>query len=608
MCGIAGTWGNFLPSQNLVSNCIDALKHRGPDQQGYRVFHHDSNKETSLIFARLAIIDLSENSNQPMNFENLWLIFNGEIYNYKELRVELENLGIKFRTQSDTEVLLKGIKVFGWSFLEKIQGMWAFAIYDQNLGRLSLCRDRFGEKPLKYVKKSDGVIFASEIRALKELSGLRLSPNYDHITRFLVNGYKSLYKTNETFFEEVVDVEPSSLMHFDVDGSTTISKYWKPNIEIDNSIDFTQAVIQAKDKLIRSVELTLRSDVPIAFSLSGGIDSVGLASIARREFNIEIHGFTVRNTDSRYEEFDIVQKVRQELGGGNYFTVELSTTRFFENLNEVTKNRQSPVLTLSSFAQNMMMKSIAKNGYKVVIGGIGADEIYTGYYDHHLFYLSELKNNERQKAIDNWLERVKPYVQNPHLKNFEIFIKDPEFREHIFLNHSLHATFMNKYWSENFTEIKFHKSNLRNRMLNELLVEAVPVLLHEEDANAMNYSVENRSPYLDRDLVNYLGSVPTENLIKNGYAKAILRNCLKGIAPDYVLNNPKKTGFNIPIESFIDFENKESWKGLLSESPIFNIVNKNAIDNLMTKKGLTNSESKFLFSFISCKYFLESQE
>ena len=606
MCGIAGSWNCAPPTDKQINLCLDTLQHRCPADKNYKLFKSNRGKNISLLFTWLEIIDLKKEASQPMEFEGLWLAFNGEIYNYKEIKTELQGLGAKFKTDSDTEVLLKGIKLLGWSILDKLEGMWAFALYDENLGQLSLCRDRFGEKPLCFIKKSDGIVFSSEVGAIKALSGLNLTPNLTQIKRFLVNGYKSLYKTTDTFFEEVKDIAPRTLVHFKDDGSITSHNYWSPNIEINEDLDFETAVKIAKEKLTRSVELRLRADVPLAFSLSGGVDSVALASLARRELGVDVHGFTIRNTDPRYEEWDLVQQVVKDLEI-SHTGVELTTHGFLENLEKMVVGRQHPVLTITYYVQSLLMQKIAQSGFKVVVGGTGADEIFSGYYDHHLFYISELDFSERELAIQKWSNKLKPFVQNPYLSDPTIFTNDPDFRKHIFLDSDIYSSYLMENWNEKFTEKKFHKSNLRNRMLNELFDEVIPVIMHEEDLNAMSYSIENRSPFLDRNLVDYAGSIPTKLLVRNGFAKAILRESVRGIAPDSVLDNPRKIGFNAPIENLIDFEDVSARSYLLSDSPIFEIVSREAVSDILQKRGLTNSESNFLFSVINCKIFLESQ-
>jgi asparagine synthase (glutamine-hydrolysing) len=605
MCGIAGTWTKNEPDFGRIESSLKLLCHRGPDDQKYKTFKTKNGMHAALLFTRLAIIDLDPRANQPMGYGGLWLTCNGEIYNYREVRKELEEQGLTFHTSSDTEVLLKGLHTYGWNILNKLEGMWAIAVYDENTNRLTLCRDRFGEKPLSYIKTTGGVFYASEVRVLQQLSGQGLIPNKLQLQRFLVNGYKSLYKTNDTFFDDVIDVPAKTLLHFNDDGTVNSEVYWKPNLEIDESIDFTKAVIQSKEKLLRSLDLRLRADVPLAFSLSGGVDSVSLVSLAKRELGAHVHGFTIRNSDPRYEEWQLVDKVVKELNLDHTY-IDLNSENFLENLKMLIAHRKNPILTITYYVQWLLMQKISEMGFKVVIGGTGADELYTGYYDHHLFYTASLSGKARQDAIESWSLNLKRFIQNPFLSNPNLFIEKPDFRDHIYLDADLYKTFLIDDFKEKFNESKYHTDPLKNRMLNELFEETIPVIMHEEDLNAMNFSIENRSPFLDKELFETTFKFPTKIMIKNGRAKAILRESVRGIAPDVVIDNARKIGFNAPIESLLDLNSSDVQRQILSDSPIFEIVNRDFISNFLAKRGLNNSESKFLFSFLSAKLFLEA--
>ena len=605
MCGIAGTWTKNEPNFGRIESSLKLLCHRGPDDQKYKTFKTKNGMHAALLFTRLAIIDLDPRANQPMGYGGLWLTCNGEIYNYREIRKELEEKGLSFHTSSDTEVLLKGLHTYGWNVLNKLEGMWAIAVYDENTNRLTLCRDRFGEKPLSYIKTTDGVFYSSEVRVLQQLSGQGLVPNKLHLQRFLVNGYKSLYKTNETFFDDVRDVPAKTLLHFNDDGTVNSEVYWKPNLEIDEDIDFDKAVIQSKENLVRSLDLRLRADVPLAFSLSGGVDSVSLVSLAKRELGAHVHGFTIRNSDPRYEEWQLVDKVVKVLNLDHTY-IDLNSENFLENLKMLIAHRKNPILTITYYVQWLLMQKISEMGFKVVIGGTGADELYTGYYDHHLFYIASLNGKARQDAIESWSLNLKRFIQNPFLSNPNLFIEKPDFRDHIYLDADLYKTFLIDDFKEKFNESKYHADALKNRMLNELFEETIPVIMHEEDLNAMNFSIENRSPFLDKELFETTFKFPTKIMIKNGRAKAILRESVRGIAPDVVIDNAHKIGFNAPIESLLDLNSSDVQRQILSDSPIFEIVNRDFISNFLAKRGLNNSESKFLFSFLSAKLFLEA--
>ncbi len=604
LCGIAGAWGVSPLPLERVEQCLSNMRHRGPDDQEFRTFRSIGGRQTTLLHSRLSIIDLDPRANQPMESFGLWLALNGEIYNYREVRSKLESRGVQFRTSSDTEVLLEGIRVLGWAVLDMLEGMWAFAVYNTMTGRLSLCRDRFGEKPLNILRTDKGIFFGSEISLLKSLSGQALEPNRNHLARFLVNGYKSLYKTSETFFEDVEEIPARTIVHFDDDGSVTQENYWKPALEADPMLDFDSAVEGARERLRRSVELRLRADVPLAFSLSGGVDSVALVSIAARELGADVHAFSIMNSDLRYEERALVELVVKELGI-RHTSIELDTHDFLSRLKAMIKHRSAPVYTISFYVQWLLMQEVAREGYRVVVGGTGADEIFSGYYDHHLLYIAVLEPAERQIAIDNWTRLPKPFVRNPFLQDPERFVAMPGFRDHIYLEADRFAGYLEKSFSEPFREEQFHADLLRNRMLNELFQETVPVIMHEEDINAMFFSIENRSPYLDRDLMEFTSSIPSSLLVRNGFAKAVLRESVRGIAPDAVLDNPRKVGFNAPLSDLLDFDDPAVRAEVLGDSPVYDLVRRSAVEELLDNRDLRNSENKFLFSFLGTKIFME---
>ena len=256
------------------------------------------------------------------------------------------------------------------------------------------------------------------------------------------------------------------------------------------------------------------------------------------------------------------------------------------------------------------MKEINAQGYKVSISGTGADELFTGYYDHHNLYLYEIFNNKDlyNKALDSWQKYQSNIVRNPYLKNPNLYIENKDFRDHIFLNNDLFSSWLKEKWSEPFTENNYVPGLLRNRMLNEMFVEAVPVILHEDDLNAMSFSIENRSPFLDRNLFEVANSIPTHHLVKNGKAKAVLRDSMRTIVPDLILDERRKVGFNAPIMDLLDIEDAKIKEYLLDDSPIYDLVKKEKIEELLKSKDIPNSISKFLFNFLNMKIFMENQK
>ena len=228
MCGIAGYSGTRELDPGRIERCLALMRHRGPDAAAHRHWLGSKGRHTHLLHTRLTIIDFDERANQPFHFGSKWLCANGELYNYVEVRAALATRGLEFRTTSDTEVLAVALAQDGWNALDACEGMWAFALYDEADGSLGLCRDRFGEKPLYYLRTDDGLFFGSEAKFVAALAGRRLEPNVDHVYRYLVNGYKALYKRPATFFLGLEEVPPGSVLQLDAGGAEAAWRYLDP--------------------------------------------------------------------------------------------------------------------------------------------------------------------------------------------------------------------------------------------------------------------------------------------------------------------------------------------------------------------------------------------
>ena len=606
MCGIAGYYGMQDIDEITIRTCLDLMHRRGPDNAEFKKWTHSSGNVTYLLHTRLSIIDLDPRANQPFNVNSKWITFNGELYNFVELRKELEDRGKRFSTNSDTEVLIRAIDHFGLSVLDKCEGMWAFAVYDEKDGSLTLCRDRFGEKPLYIYRDETGFYFGSEVKFIAALLGRNIEVDYDHIYRYLVNGYKALYKENQTFFVGVKEVLPATMSVLLPDQTPINTVYWKPSFSPREDMTYDEAVSGTRERLIRAVELRLRSDVPLAFCMSGGVDSNSLISIAKRVFHYNVQGFTIINTDPRYDEREMVDISVKKLGI-KHISIQADTKDFLKNLRILIRQHDAPVSTISYYAHWLLMQSVADQGYRVSISGTAADELFTGYFDHHLMYLADIQEDPVlfNQAKQDWMTSILPIVRNRHLQDPELFIKDREFRAHIFFEKELVQKFLKVGWSEQFNEEKYTDNLLRNRMLNELFHESIPVILHEDDLNAMFFSIENRSPFLDRVLFEFCYTIPTKYLIKGGFAKAVLRDAMRGIVPDPILDEHRKVGFNAPIFDFLDINDPLVRKEILKPSLIFEHVRKEKIEELLKRKYLSNSESKLLFNFLNAKIFLE---
>ena len=608
MCGIAGYIGRSQISENKIIRTLSTLNHRGPDGEG---IHKSLNPNLNilLLHKRLAIIDTKSRSDQPFYFNKTYLAFNGEIYNYLEIKKELISLGHQFITTSDTEVLSHALFEWKENAIKKLEGMWSFAWHNVNDNTIILSRDFFGEKPLYYLKENTDFYFASEIKAIASLKGSWPELNYQQLLRYNINGYKSLYKSSETFYKNVKELKPGSFIKFQNNINFKITSLWNNDNTIDNNISYNEIVEHTRYLLINNLEKTLRSDVPLAFCMSGGVDSNSLISIAKRKLNYNVHGFTIMNEDSRYNEEELVSYSAKELEI-MHTPVHLSNKNFLKNLSDAISSHDGPLATISYYVHRELLREISSQNYKVSISGTGADELFTGYIDHNLFYLYEIQNEKKlfKESLENWHNHTGKIVRNPFLKDVNIFINDPSFRKHIYLNSDVFSELLIDSWNEDFYEEKYSNNILRNRMKNELFNEVVPVVLHEDDLNSMSFSVENRSPFLNKNLYNFLQSIPSKYLVRDGYTKVILRDAMRNIVPDKILDNRTKVGFNASIEELLDLNDKKVMEFLLDESRIYEYFQKDKIEKLIKKRNFTNSFSKFVFSFINTKLFIENNE
>ena len=603
MCGIAGYIGSKNIGINNIRNTLNSMINRGPDNQSWLKIEKD-NFNVFLLHSRLSIIDLDKRSNQPFKHEKYIIVFNGEIYNFIEIRKNLSNLGYQFLTNSDTEVLLMAYLEYGENCVDYFNGMWSFAIWDGFKEKLFLSRDRFGEKPLYYFQDSGGVYFGSEVKFIQNLISKKLSINYNYLNRYLIYGYKYLYKSNETFFERLARLDSATSMIISKDNQKKY-KYWKPEIEQDLNMNYGDALEGAKHYLFESVKLRLRSDVPLAFCLSGGVDSSSLASIAKKYFNHEVVTFSIIDNDKRYNELDNITETINDLGC-EHFLIELDYAQIFSKLEKLVKYHDAPILSISYFIHSLLLEQIKAKGFKVSISGTSADELFTGYYDHFNLHLYEMRSTDSFNShLKHWENFIFPNIRNPYLKDPFLYFKNPLSRKHNHLNSEVFSSFLYKNFEIDVNEEVYTKSLLRNRMLNELLHEATPVILNEDDLNSMMNSIENRSPFLDINLVEFVQTIPSFHLINKGYSKYILRESVKNILNDKVRLDRKKKGFNASIHSLINFDDKTSYDYFLSNSPIFEIIKRDKIEFLLKKQSLKNSYNKFLFNFLNSKIFIE---
>jgi len=607
MCGIAGYLGKRRFDTKEIEKVLATMYRRGPDSNGFKEIPYE-RKFLSLFFSRLNIIDDNNRANQPFIYKDKYLIFNGEIYNHLELKSELKNKGYFFKTQSDTEVLIKALDYWGESGIKKLEGMWSFFFYDCTKKKGILCRDRFGEKPLFYYHKNNEFIFSSETKTLKKILNKKLSLNKNKISNFLNNGYRALYKNNSTFFKEIQEFPRGC--YFIFENKKIIKKdYWEIKYKKNEDSENT-SFKKIKECLLKAIEIRLRSDFPIAFFLSGGIDSNSLVFIAKKYFNYNINTFSIIGTDNKYDESKEINYSSKILGSKHTnLKIKLSKKDFLEDLLVQTDYHDSPVVTINSFLQFKLFKKVKQNGFRLTMGGDGADEIFSGYYDHHLLYLNEIKKNKELSKISfqNWKKDILPITRNPLLNNAVNFSSEENLKKHTYQYEKFKNNMFLKKNNYKFKEKQFVSSVMKNRMINQLRHETVPVLLKEIDSNSMYNSIEHRSPYLDSKLFQECLNMPAAYYVKDGMAKWPLRKITEEFTPNKVRLNKRKTGFNAPLEDLFDFKDKNNFEFLLKDSQLFDIIDKKSLIKLIKKnKNFTSIENIFLFNVISTKKFLEN--
>ena len=601
MCGIAGFIGNEKISNVVINKSLFLMKNRGPDNQSYCHLKINNSSNIYLLHSRLSIIDLKNRSNQPFKKKHITLVFNGEIYNYKEIKKDLEELGYKFYTESDTEVLANAYLQYGEKCVDYFEGMWAFAIWDDKIKKLFLSRDRFGEKPLFFYKNQKGIYFGSEIKFIKSLSSDSFRINTYKININLLHGYKSIFQDNTSYFKNILFLESGHNFIIDSNLNKKQYKYWKPIIKQNKKLSYNEACEGVNFYLKKSLKIRLRSDVPVAFCLSGGVDSSLLASIAVKEFNTKVSTYSIIDKDKRYNEKRNILATVKDLKCKNNL-VYLNHDKTFFNLKKLVQYHDCPISTVSYLVHSFLSEKISKNKYKVAISGTGADELFTGYYHHYLLYLKVIKHNKNfNKQLSDWKKFVLPLVRNPNLKDLSLRHKNNNYED---INSI--EKFVKEIAKKN-KDKKFKNTDLlRNKMLNELFYEVIPVILHHDDLNSMYYSIENRSPYLDKNLFEFANSISTNLLINQGYQKNVLRDSFKNILNDQVRLDRHKKGFNASINTIINFKDPRINSYLFDKnSEINDFVNMKEIKKEIYTNN-SNQFSKFIFSVLNTKIFIDA--
>lgn len=553
MCGIYLT--NIPYNDNEVRTKLNSISFRGPDFTGI-------HKVNNLTFGhvRLSILDLDPRSNQPMTSENLTIVYNGEIYNYKTIKKELLDLGYSFNTESDTEVLLIGYKHWGKNILDKLNGMFAFSIYDLVSNKIFSARDRLGVKPFYYSWNDDKLEICSQIKPM--LAGKKI--NDDAVSMFLDCMF---IPSPYTIVEGVYKLPAGNYMEFDLNTNNfTINEYWNLKPVKIKDISYEDAKNELHDLLLDAVRIRLQSDVPIGSFLSGGIDSALISSIAARVSDSQISTFSIGFDNPEYDESKIAEQYSQILKTKHKSTV-CNPSDFLSLIPKLTEVYDEPFAD-SSALPSLLLNKVTKEYVTVALSGDGGDESFIGY--NH--FDSLVKN---QKIIDlpypirkfiassgilKFLGMNTHRIQNAlKTKTRNDFIENI-FSRKGFLLKKKNQDYMKYYqgyktWSNIFLQ-KAADLNIKLWLENDSNVKV--------DRASMAYSVEVRSPFLDYRIVEYARTLPINYKYEKGRQKKILRDILKEYIPEEVFDQPKR-GFSVPIGDWMRTELKEEFLKSLND-------------------------------------------
>jgi asparagine synthase (glutamine-hydrolysing) len=557
MCGFVAVLAldGGAADRSVVERMSEVIAHRGPDDSG--CYFADS---VGFGFRRLSILDLSPSGHQPMTTQDgqVTIVFNGEIYNYAELRSELEGLGHIFKSTGDTEVLLRAYWTWGERCLDKLNGMWAFVVYDRRRGRLFGSRDRFGIKPLFYYRHPDHMLFASEIKAIRASGLYTGGPNWRTVSGFMLEG--RLDEGSETFYEGIEQIPAATAFEVDREGRLRRWRYW--SVESLPPVDVADPAAEFAELFEDAMRLHMRSDVPVGVHLSGGLDSTSIICASARiragmGANEPLMAFCymAREYDeSRYIADTIAQT------GAQLIPLEISPQQLWESLGRMLWYQDEPVHSMTPLVGFALMALTAANGIKVILNGQGADETIAGYGNYFQGYWQSLLNNGQ--ATKAW-EEIGRYAAARGGNRAWLFLRQlirfAQTRLHRSsawrdLSHWRHARRLkiNRWFTPQLTECFSSRpvdalgSGLNSALIRSIARDPLPIYLRVEDRNSMAHSIEARVPFLDYRLVSFVLGLAATWKIRGPWNKFVLREGMRGRIPESVRLRADKMGFPVP--------------------------------------------------------------
>jgi len=560
MCGICGIVRMTPPGrvdEDVLRRMRDTMVHRGPDDEGLFI-----SGNVGLGHRRLSIVDLS-GGHQPMANadETIWITYNGELYNFRELRAEMEARGHAFRTKSDTEVVLRAYEMFGDRCVEHLHGMFAFAIWDGQRQRLLLARDRLGIKPLYYATHDGMLLFASEIKAILAVGTLRPSLNEAIIPEFLATRFVS---GEETFFRGVKKLLPGRTLSWSTREGFRERRYWRlPDETADSPDGLEERARTVRAQLEAAVRSHLMSDVPLGLFLSGGLDSSGLASLMAPMVREPIRTFSVGFDDPAANELPYARLAARAVRA-EHREVVVSPQEFFEALPRLIWHEDEPIAFTSSVPLYFVSR-LARDHVKVVLTGEGADELFLGYNRYRVTAWNERLGHAYRGLVPGVVQRgasrvtralprpIRRYAERTFLalgpgprelfyENFAVF--SLELQEQLLVNRNLLAS--RDPYAEGLRCYETAPGGSLERMSHADLQTYLVELLMKQDQMSMAASIESRVPFLDDQFVETVAAMPAHFKLQGWRTKAVLREALRDLVPRDILTR-RKMGFPVPV-------------------------------------------------------------
>ncbi|MBN3040051.1 MAG: asparagine synthase (glutamine-hydrolyzing) [Candidatus Omnitrophica bacterium] len=564
MCGICGIIDPNGFKSDLIKRMNQLASHRGPDGEGYWFlkdslgsqilclggFNVDGKAILGLGHRRLAILDLSPAGLQPMSGQDkkVWIVFNGEIYNYLELKKELSDLNFNFETATDTEVILKAYQCWGTDCFRRFNGMWAIVLVDLSKRCLILSRDRLGIKPLYYFNKGNKFAFASEIKQFFALEDIRAKANLNAIIEYIDTGYDH---APDTFFQDIKAFPAGSWARFPIEELSELksNSFWFPDAVEASLLSRGNARDRLKSLFEDSVSLRLRSDVPVGVCLSGGLDSSSIyGQLQRLKPNsaASLHSFSAVFDDRRFDERKYIEIVVNAFAGITHYAFP-KPEGFIEEFDNFIYHHDEPPGSLIQYAGWVVMRMVRDNNVPVLLNGQGGDELFSGYWPAYYLFLAQAKYFFIFRALKHFISSILPggnpslVGQLPAYLHRYLFRKERKGREVLLPEQKARGLSLKKNWvlaAQNISPFEYR--------MQEITRIHLPRLLKWEDRNAMAFGIEARFPFLDHRLVEFAVSLPAGMNLQRGWNKLLIRESFADILPEAIRWRRSKIGFEIP--------------------------------------------------------------